>query len=127
METEFQMLNARLSDKADNLELCEENIWWYWCSYQGRTWDGAIDYPDSFHLQDKKNDSEVLINVRSVITNPEYQRMLDHQLMEVALGEELMDIYLTDPMQYQDPQAVPQGTPNEVQQQQLGITQQGQQ
>lgn len=127
METEFQMLNARLSDKADNLELCEENIWWYWCSYQGRTWDGSIDYPDSFHLQDKKNDSEVLINVRTVVTNPEYQRMLDHQLMEVALGKELLDIYLTDPMQYQDPLAVPSGTPNEVQQQQLGITQQGQQ
>ena len=112
METEFQMLNARLSDKADNLELCEENIWYYFSAYMGRVWDGEIEYPDSFHLQDKKNDTDVLISARAAVTNPEFQQMLD--------------IYLTDPMQYQNPLPVPAGTPNEIQQAAMGITQQGQ-
>ena len=44
METEFQMLNARLSDKADNLELCEEAIWYFYCQYQGITWDGSVNW-----------------------------------------------------------------------------------
>lgn len=127
METEFQMLNARLSDKADNLELCEENIWYFFCQYQGVVWDGEIEYPDSFHLQDKKNDSDVLINARKTVADPNFQQMLDYQIMETVLGEEQLDQYLTDPMQYQNPAPVPAGTPNEVQQQEQGITQQGQQ
>lgn len=125
METEFQMLNARLSDKADNLELCEENIWFFFAAYLGRPWDGEVEYPDSFHLQDKKNDTDVLVTARSTVTNPEFQRMLDYEIMQTVLGKEQLDIYLTDPMQYQDPVAVPAGTPNEIQQAEMGITQQG--
>jgi hypothetical protein len=51
--------------------------------------------------------------------------MLQHELMETVLGQEQFDQYLTDPMTYQDPMPVATGTPNEVQQQAMGITQQG--
>ena len=37
METEFQLLNARLAEKADNLELAEEQLWTLFAQYQGRT------------------------------------------------------------------------------------------
>jgi hypothetical protein len=127
METEFQMLNARLSDKADNLQLAEEHIWTIWADYQGLQWDGEIDYPDSFHIQDKKNDTDTLIAAVAVQTDPEYVKMLQHQVMEIVLGEEQFDQYLTDPMTYQNPIPVAPGTPNEVQQQEMGITQQGKQ
>ena len=127
METEFQMLNARLSDKADNLQLAEEHIWTIWSDYQGVVWDGEIDYPDSFHIQDKKNDTDTLIAAVAVQTDPEYVKMLQHQVMEIVLGEEQFDQYLTDPMTYQNPLPVAPATPNEVQQQEMGITQQGKQ
>jgi hypothetical protein len=52
METEFSLLNARLSEKADNLELAEEQIWKLWCEYMGYTWNGCIDYPGSFNIRD---------------------------------------------------------------------------
>lgn len=52
METEFQLLNARLSEKADNLELAEEQMWRLWCEYMGILWEGSIDYPGSFNLRD---------------------------------------------------------------------------
>jgi len=125
METEFQMLNARLSDKADNLELCEDNIWFYWCAYQGRTWDGEIEYPDTFNIQDKKNELTALVQARAAVVNPEYQKMLDYEIMVTALGNEDFNNYLTDPMLYQDPAPVAQGLINEVQQQAQNITQQG--
>ena len=32
METEFALLNARLSESADNLELAEEQMWKLWCA-----------------------------------------------------------------------------------------------
>jgi hypothetical protein len=35
METEFQLLNAKLSEKADNLELAEEQMWRLFAIYQG--------------------------------------------------------------------------------------------
>jgi len=38
METEFQLLNARLSESADELELAEEQIWQFWFEYQDERW-----------------------------------------------------------------------------------------
>ena len=125
METEFQMLNARLSDKADNLELCEDNVWRFWAAYQGKVWDGAIEYPDTFHIQDKQNELTALINARAAVVDPEYQKMLDYQIMETALGDEDLTNYLKDPMMYQNPAPVAPGLINEVQQAALGITQTG--
>jgi hypothetical protein len=52
METEFQLLNARLAEKADSLELAEEHIWELWFEYQGTQWMGFIDYPGSFNIRD---------------------------------------------------------------------------
>lgn len=53
METEFQLLNARLATKADNLELVEEQIWKLFALYLGREWDGTIRYPESFNIRSK--------------------------------------------------------------------------
>jgi len=52
METEFQLLNAKLSEKADQLELAEENIWKLFCEYMGYEYNGEIDYPGSFNIRD---------------------------------------------------------------------------
>jgi hypothetical protein len=56
METEFQLLNARLSEKADNIELAEEQMWQIYADYQGTTWDGNIEYPGSFNIRDTGNE-----------------------------------------------------------------------
>lgn len=125
METEFQMLNARLADKADNLELCEDNIWQFWSNYQGVVWDGEIEYPDTFHIQDKKNEVASLIDARKTVMDPEFQKMLDYEIMETVLGDEDLTTYLKDPMEYQPPEPVATGMINEVQQAAQGITQQG--
>ena len=60
METEFQLLNARLSEKADNLELAEEQMWTLWCEYMGYVWEGSIDYPGSFNMRDTSKEIEQL-------------------------------------------------------------------
>ena len=60
METEFQLLNARLSEKADNLELAEEQMWKLWCEYMGYVWEGSIDYPGSFNMRDNSKEIEQL-------------------------------------------------------------------
>ena len=56
METEFSLLEAKLSEMADNFELAEEQMWRIWCDYQGTTWTGSIDYPDSFNIRDTEKE-----------------------------------------------------------------------
>lgn len=60
LQTEFQMLNARLADFAMSLEHAEEQIWRLWANYQGTNWDGEVEYPRSFSIQDKVNDIQML-------------------------------------------------------------------
>lgn len=69
METEFELLNARLSEKADNLELAEEQLWKLWAMYMDREWDGLIDYPGSFNIRDTAHEIEQL-RVANEITVP---------------------------------------------------------
>ena len=60
LQTEFQLLNARLSEKADYLQNAEEQIWKLFADWQGRDFDGEIIYPDSFNLRDYASDLQFL-------------------------------------------------------------------
>ena len=87
METEFQLLNARLSEKADNLELAEEQMWKIWCMYMGYGWDGVIDYPGSFNVRDTQKEIDALVKARSAATDPRVLAVIDHEIIEF-LGED---------------------------------------
>lgn len=87
METEFQLLNARLSEKADNIELAEEQMWKIWCMYMGHKWDGEIDYPGSFNMRDTQKEVDQLVKAKSAATDPRVLAVIDHELIEL-LGED---------------------------------------
>jgi hypothetical protein len=55
-DTEFQLLNAKLASKANNLELAEEQMWKLFCAYQDTTWDGEVCYPKAFNIRDTGNE-----------------------------------------------------------------------
>lgn len=86
-EQEFALLNAKLSEKADNLQLTEEQIWQYYCQYQGKQWSGTIEYPGSFNIRDTDAEVERLVKARQAATDPRVLRVIDHELLE-ALGED---------------------------------------
>jgi hypothetical protein len=46
LQTEFELLNARLSEKADNIEIAEEQLFRLYAQYQNTVFDGLINYPD---------------------------------------------------------------------------------
>jgi len=56
LQTEFELLNARLSEKADNLQLAEEQLFNLYAMFQNTTFDGEINYPDSFNIRDYASD-----------------------------------------------------------------------
>lgn len=87
METEFQLLNAKLSEKADNLELAEEQIWRLYAEYQGMLWDGEIEYPDNFNIRDTQMEINQLKVAKESATDPRVLALIDHEIVE-WLGEE---------------------------------------
>lgn len=90
METEFQLLNARLAEKADNLELAEEQIWKLICAYMGYTWDGVIDYPGSFNIRDTGSEIQQLKTARETATDPRVWAEIDQRIID-WLGVDLID------------------------------------
>jgi hypothetical protein len=87
LATEFQLLNARLSEKADNLELAEEQIWRLYAQWQGTVWTGEVEYPDTFNIQDRYNDMNMLklakdASPRSDVVHEEIERQMLRILVE---------------------------------------------
>jgi hypothetical protein len=87
METEFQLLNARLSEKADNLELAEEQMWDLWFLYMGQQWMGEIEYPGSFNIRDASKEIAQLKTAKDTATDPVVIRKIDEHILE-WMGEE---------------------------------------
>jgi hypothetical protein len=88
MVTEFQLLNAKLAEMADNLELAEEQIWDLFAKYQGTTWNGEIKYEDNYGIQDQNAEYAKLQAAKSAATSPEALAIIDRRIIEL-LEEDL--------------------------------------
>jgi hypothetical protein len=87
METEFQLLNAKLAEKADNLELAEEQLWCLWCEYMSTTWDGEIKYEDSYSIQDEQTEYTKLQTAKAAATGPEALAAIDQLLIDLVTDD----------------------------------------
>jgi len=89
LQTEFQMLNSKLSEKADLLELAEEQLWKLWAIWQGREWDGVIDYADTFDLRDYASDLEFLQMARATgVQSATFKTSIDKQIAALVVDED---------------------------------------
>jgi hypothetical protein len=93
MEVEFSLLNARLAEKGDNLELAEEQLWKLFGLYQGREWMGTVEYPNSFNIRDLQREFQQLNTAKTAATDPRVLAVIDHEIIEL-LGED-PDLVLT--------------------------------
>lgn len=110
MEVEFSLLNARLSEKADALELTEEQMWQMFGMYQGRQWMGKIEYPGSFNIRDTAREFTQLQQAKATATDPRVYELIDHELVEL-LGED-PELVLTT-REYLPPEQLPTQEPFE--------------
>ena len=110
MEVEFSLLNARLAEKADNLELAEEQLWNIYGAYQGREWTGEIDYPGSFNVRDVQREFQQLVAAKSAATDPRVLQVIDHEIVEL-LGEDADLVLATG--EYLPPEQLPVQPPFE--------------
>ena len=83
LQTEFELLNARLSEKADSLELAEEQLWKLFCEYQGYQWAGSVKYPDSFSIRDIQREYNELVTAKNAASSPEALGVIDYRVREL--------------------------------------------
>jgi hypothetical protein len=104
-EQEFQLLNNKLSEKADSLQLVEEQVWQWFAYYQGTTWSGEVEYPNTFNIKDKASDIDLLLKARQAATDPRVLQLIDHEIVEL-LGEDA-DIVLPETVTLTTGETVP--------------------
>lgn len=91
MQTEFQMLNAKLAEKADILEHCEEQLWQLFCQWQEVTYDVEVFYPDSFDLRDYDKELVFLQQMRaSGVKSVTLSQEIDKKIADLVLDDDLL-------------------------------------
>ncbi len=89
LQTEFQLLNARLSEKADYLQNTEEQIFDLYANWQGTTFDGEIIYPDSFDLRDYASDLQFLQQAKaSGVISDTFIKEVDKQIARAVVDDD---------------------------------------
>ena len=102
MQSEFLLLDAKLCEKAKQLELFEEQFFRIWAKWQGQTFDGEIKYPMAFHIRDKNLDMDILskaaIIQRDLSTaTPNVKEVIDNKILELlAKDEDELDVMMAD-------------------------------
>ena len=85
------MLNAKLSEKADILELAEEQLWHIFCQWQDVKPDVEVHYPDGFDLRDYPQELLFLQQVRATgVKSATLMREVDKQISDLVLDDELL-------------------------------------
>ena len=114
LQTEFELLNARLSEKADNLEIAEEQLFRCYGMFQNTVFDGEINYPDSFNLKDYAYDLQFYSMAKAMnLQSPTFNKEVDKEIVRSVIDN---DEKLTQAFEEIDTQAeAGQFTQDEVQ------------
>jgi hypothetical protein len=89
LRTEFQLLNAKLAEKAKLMELAEEQIWRLYAMWQEEQFDGKITYPTSFDIRDWATDLELLQQAKaSNIKSSTFNKELDKQIARTVIDDD---------------------------------------
>jgi hypothetical protein len=87
MQTEFQLLNAKIAEKAQHLNLAEEQIWQLFARYQGYVWDGEISYPTDYSIQDEQQEYVNLQVAKTAATGPEALAVIDQMIIDLVTDD----------------------------------------
>ena len=89
LQTEFELLNARLSEKADNLQIAEENLFRLYALFQNRKFDGEIDYPDTFNIRDYASDLQFYQQAKAInVKSPTLIKEIDKEIARAVIDDD---------------------------------------
>lgn len=91
LQTERQLLNAKLSDLSDTLRETEKAMWMLWFDWQGVSAPDEFNliYNDSFDLRDQGYELELLIKAKAAgFSDPIYIEQLNKQLATLMIEDQ---------------------------------------
>jgi hypothetical protein len=90
MQTERQLLNAKLGDIADTLRETELMMWDIWLDWQDLNYpnDFSIEYPDTFDMRDEHLELDFLLKTRSSgVNNTMFQNEVSKQIVALTVDD----------------------------------------
>ena len=86
LELEYQQLYSTLSEKADNVEQAEQRVLELWAKWEGKVFDGRIDYPDDFSIRDIERDLQSVISARgAAVASATFDKELQRRIVRAVL------------------------------------------
>ena len=94
LQTERQLLNAKLSDIADTLEETEHKLWKIWSDWAGITLpaDFSVDYIDTFDIRDQHSELELYRKAAETVP---------HDMFQEYVHKDIVDLIVEDPSEAQ--------------------------
>ena len=100
LKIERELLNVKLAQIADNLEICEENLFHHFVHFYDSSahFDGVIDYPDNFDMTDTYTELDFLMKASAApVSSSAYQTEISKQIARLVIeDEEQMDAIITE-------------------------------
>ena len=93
LQTERQMLNAKLGDIADTLRETELLMWGIWLDWQDLNYPAefSIEYPDTFDMRDEHLELDFLMKTRSSgVTNAMFQHEVSKQIVALTVDDAVL-------------------------------------
>ncbi|OGQ64199.1 MAG: hypothetical protein A3I81_10985 [Deltaproteobacteria bacterium RIFCSPLOWO2_02_FULL_55_12] len=95
IELEYQQLYSTLSEKADNIEQAEAKVLELWAKWEGRSFDGCIDYPDDFSVRDVDKELQNAFKAQgAAVGSSTFRKEIQKRIVRSVLpkaGDEVMD------------------------------------
>ena len=93
LKIERELLNVKLAQVADNLEICEEHIFKHFGHFYDVAYDGVIDYPDNFDMTDTYTELDFLLKASAApVSSAQYKTEIAKQIARIVVeDEEQMD------------------------------------
>ena len=88
LQTEFELLNARLSEKADNLQLAEEQLFKLNALFQNTKFEGEINYPETFNIRDFASDLMFYQQAKAInVKSPTLVKEIDKEIARAVVDD----------------------------------------
>ena len=89
LQTERQLLNAKLSDIADHLEETETKMWQMWSDWSGISLpeDFQIDYIDTFDIRDQHSEIELLRKALEAVPHDSFAENVHKQIVDLVVDD----------------------------------------
>jgi len=98
LKIERELLNVKLAQIADNLEICEEQLLSHFGHFYGVEYDGVIDYPDNFDMSDTYTELDFLLKASAApVSSAQYKTEIAKQIARIVVeDEEQMDTIIRE-------------------------------